>query len=70
VKVQQFSAGVGSEVRYCLVCTVHNGNRLDQRSGIVWYVLCITVTGWIRGQVLFHLTVFIFVACRWAVQFG
>jgi len=37
---------------YYLVCTVHNGNWLDQRSGTVWYVPCITVTGWVRGQVL------------------
>ena len=29
-----------------------NSNGLDQRLGTVCYVPCITVTGWIRGQVL------------------
>ena len=31
---------------------MYNGNGLDQRSGTVWYVPCIKVTGWIKGQVL------------------
>jgi len=31
---------------------VHSGNGLDQGSGTVWYVPCVTVTDWIRGQVL------------------
>jgi hypothetical protein len=47
-----------------VVCTVHNVKGLGQRSGTVSYVPCIAVRGWVRGQVLFHLTFFIFVVCR------
>jgi len=35
-----------------VVCTVYNGNGLSKRSGTVWFVPCITVTGWVRGQAL------------------
>ena len=36
---------------------MQNGNGLYQRSGTVCYITCVTVTGWIRGQVLSGITV-------------
>jgi hypothetical protein len=31
---------------------MHNGNGLGQKSCTVWYVPCITVMDWVRGQEL------------------